>query len=126
MYSQLLVPCFITICSSLVVHGSAPPPGGTYTNEDTASNEHPPPPVLNYRAAVPLPRPATHPEILLKLQLKLKHNKHFCPQELKRETHVHVCCSAAPCLEGVAGRLRACLCGENWVFVHYTVSCAII
>ena len=118
---------FITICFSLGVRCSATPPGETYTNEDTTSNEHPPPSVLNY-SAVPLPGPTQHPESQLKTKKQKKPAKTQAPQtyhprEPKQET-----CQCLPFCCSVFGgsSSEACLCVEKPVFVHYTVSCAII
>lgn len=127
---QLLDPAFITICVSLGVRCSAPPPGGTYTNEDTTSNEHPPPSVLNY-SAVPLPEPTRHPELQQKKKkTQLKHKRHKPPRppraEIEDTCPCPLCRSAM--FEGCSSSeaVCACLCVGKRVFVHYTVSCAII
>lgn len=120
-------PAFITICVSLGVQHSAPPPGGTYTNEDTTSNEHPPPSVLNYRA-VPLPEPTQHP--VFQLKPKCRTNL-FVPKSRNRRrmsvSAICCCCSRYTMFGGCSSEaVCACLCVGKRVFVHYTVSCAII
>lgn len=117
---------FITICVSLGVRCSAPPPGVTYTNEDTTSNVHPPHSVLNY-SAVPLPEPTQHPELQQKPCWNTNAANLLVPES--RETE-DTCLCPLYCRAMFGGcsseTVNACLCVGKWVFVHYTVSCAII